>query len=279
MININFIKSFNAFVALGHRFTDFPLTLVKFHLYIGPMSPDDRLDPSTRARMAAKDMLRGLRHELERLKASRPITGVLPLRPADALHGLIETVDKIASAGEHFARDLLFTKRDQSRYADFFDPRAALANDPEAGHRFVRSRYAALKLVMARLSQDPVLISESKIAEALASLPIQAIGDPSTFEAQFTLALAHHLPITNAGSDHEQKLLFNRLAALIVGLGGVVAAHEVNRDARDLPDLISLCIEIVKLREQRLLPIFDGPAADIILASIFDELADALKDF
>lgn len=225
------------------------------------MSPDERLDPSIRARMAAKDLLRGLRHELERLKASRPVTGVLPPLPADALFGFIETVDKIASAGEHFARDLLFTKRDQSRYADFFDPRASLAHDPDAGHRFVRSRYAALKLVVPQLSNEPVLISESKIAAALSSLPVTTGDDPSVFEADFTMALAREAPISLTGTHNEVRLTCNRLASLIVGLAGVVAAHETNRNARDLPDLITLCIEVVKLKEQRLLPIFDGPAA------------------
>jgi hypothetical protein len=162
------------------------------------MSSEPRLDPATRARMAAKDMLRGLRHELERLKEARPVTRGLPPSPAEALHGLFGAVDKIASAGENFARDLLFSKRDQSRYADFFDPRAALAGDAEAGHRFVRSRYAALKLVAASLSDDPALISESKIAAALSSLPHAVDDTPTEFEAHFTLALARELPISFA---------------------------------------------------------------------------------
>lgn len=242
------------------------------------MSQDDRLDPSTRARLAAKDMLRGLKHELERLKVGRSVTGILPPLPSDALHGLFDTVDKIASAGENLARDLLFTRRDQSRYVDFFNPRPALANDPEAGHRFVRSRYAALKLVTAKLSDDPVLISESKIASALTALPIRADDHPSIFEAHFTLALAQEAPITHGGTDQQRRVI-NRLAALMVGLGGVVAAQENNREAHDLPDLIALCVDVIKLKQQRLLPIFEGPAPETILALIFDELADALKDF
>ena len=243
------------------------------------MTPDDRLDPATRARMAAKDMLRGLRHELERLKSVRPVTGLMAPLPADALQGLFKTVDRIASAGEHLARDLLFNNRDQSRYADFFDPRSALADDPDAGHRFVRSRYAALKLVASRLITKPVLISESKIAATLSSLPHAETDETPQFEAQFTLALADVTAISCDGLADSEIRSANRLAALIVGLAGVVASRETGREARDLPDLVSLCIDIAKLREARLLPIFDGPAPATVLATVFDELADALKDF
>lgn len=243
------------------------------------MSPDQRLDPATRARMAAKDMLRGLRHELERLKDARPATRGLPLHPADALHGLFETVDKLASVGEHLARDLLFSKRDQSRYADFFDPRAALAGDAEAGHRFVRSRYAALKLITASLSSETALISESKIAAALSSLPQSVEGTPTEFEAHFTLALAREAPISLSRDGQSQNSDINRLAALIIGLAGTVAIQENEREARDLPELISLCVDVVRLRQSRLMPIFDGPTPEAILAPIFEELADALRDF
>lgn len=243
------------------------------------MSSEPRLDPATRARMAAKDMLRGLRHELERLKDARPVSrGFAPL-PAEALKGFFETVDKIASAGEHFARDLLFSKRDQSRYADFFDPRAALAKDAEAGHRFVRSRYAALKLVASTLTGEPALISESKIAAALSSLPHSVDDTPTEFEAHFTLALAREAPITIAKDESDKNTKINRLAALIIGLAGTVAMRESAREARDLPELIALCVDVVKLRQSRLMPIFDGPTPDAILAPVFDELSDALRDF
>ena len=240
---------------------------------------DHRLDAATRARMAAKDMLRGLRHEIERLKTSRSGPSGLAARTGDPLQGLIETVDRIASAGEHLARDLLFTKRDISRYADFFDPRAALADDADAGHRFVRSRYAALKLTVAGLTPKSALITESKIATALAALSGQPANDPLRFEAAFTLALANDMPIAIDHSDASERLLINRLAALVIGLAGVVAVHEAQRDARDLPDLISLCVDVIKLRQSRLIPIFDGPAPEAILAPVFEELADALKDF
>lgn len=243
------------------------------------MSPEDRLDPATRARMAAKDMLRGLRHELERMKATRPASGLLPALPADALHGLLETMDRIAAAGEHLARDLLFTKRDQSRYADFFDPRAALAGDPDAGHRFVRSRYAALKLVAAALTHEAALISESKVASALSSLPPSDDKTPIAFEAHFTLSLAREAPITIANRKDAEDSDINRIAALIVGLAGTLATQDKDREDRDLPDLIALCTEIVKLRQSRLMPIFDGPTPDAILIPVFEELADALKDF
>lgn len=247
--------------------------------YSFAMTPDDRLDPATRARIAAKDMLRGLRHELERLKSDRPATGLMAPLPAEALHGLFKTVDRIASAGENLARDLLFTRRDQSRHADFFDPRSALADDPDAGHRFVRSRYAALKLVASRLVSDPVLISESKIASALSALPHAGNEEPTGFEAHFTLTLADAMPVSCDRLADQHAADINRLSALIIGLAGVVASRESGRDARDLPELIGLCIDIVKLRESRLLPIFDGPAPATILATVFDELADALKDF
>lgn len=240
---------------------------------------DHRLDVATRARMAAKDMLRGLRHEIERLKTSHSGPSGAAARAGDPLQGLLETVDKIASAGENLARDLLFTKRDMSRYADFFDPRAALAEDAEAGHRFVRSRYAALKLAVAGLTTKSALITESKIAEALADLSGVPSHDPLRFEAAFTLALAAQMPIAPDNSNTDERLVINRLAALVIGLAGVVAAHETQRDARELPDLIALCVDVVKLRQSRLIPIFDGPAADAILAPVFDELADALKDF
>jgi hypothetical protein len=229
--------------------------------------------------MAAKDMLRGLRHELERLKDARPVASGLAPLPAEALHGFFETIDKIASAGEHLARDLLFSKRDQSRYADFFDPRAALAGDADAGHRFVRSRYAALKLVMAALRAEAALISESKIATALSSLPHSVDDTPTEFEAHFTLALAREAPIAIAKHHDGQNIEINRLAALIIGLAGTVAAQENARDAQDLPDLIALCIDVVRLRQSRLIPIFDGPTPEAILAPVFDELADALRDF
>lgn len=243
------------------------------------MTPDERLDSATRARMAAKDMLRGLRHELERLKSSRPTTGLMAPLPAEALQGLFKTVDKIASAGEHLARDLLFSNRDQSRYADFFDPRSALVDDPDAGHRFVRSRYAALKLIASHLVAEPVLISESKIAKALSSLPHTETEEPIGFEAQFTITLADAMAISCDGIAEAKALDLNRLASLVIGLAGVVASREAGRDARDLPDLIALCIDIVKLKEARLLPIFEGPAPTTILAAVYDELADALKDF
>lgn len=243
------------------------------------MSPDQRLDPATRARMAAKDMLRGLRHELERLKDARPVTHGLPPLPSDALLGIFNTVDRLASAGEHLARDLLFSKRDQSRYADFFDPRAALAGDAEAGHRFVRSRYAAMKLVAAALSDQSALISESKIAAALSKLPHSVDDLPTTFEANFTLALAREAPISLAKDGAERQAEINRIASLIIGLAGTVAMQENEREARDLPELISLCVDVVQLRQSRLLPIFDGPTPDAILAPVFEELADALRDF
>lgn len=229
--------------------------------------------------MAAKDMLRGLRHELERLKEVRPVAGgILPL-PPDAFHGLFETVDKIATAGEHLARDLLFSKRDQSRYADFFDPRAALAGDADAGHRFVRSRYAALKILIASLGVDSALISESKIARALSSLPLSSDDTPAEFEARFSLAMALEAPISQAKDRQDQIVELNRMAALIIGLAGTVALQEREREARDLPDLIALCLDVVRLRQSRLLPIFDGPTPATILASVFVELADALQDF
>lgn len=243
------------------------------------MSPEHRLDPATRARMAAKDMLRGLRHELERLKDVHPVTRGLPHGPADALHGLIETVDKIASAGENLARDILFAHRDQSRYTDFFDPRAALAGDTQAGHRFVRSRYAALKLIAAHLRPEPALVSETKIAAALSSLPHAVDDTPIEFEAHFTLALARENPVTPAKKSEGETAEINHLAALIIGLAGTVASQEGQREARDLPELISLCVDVVRLRQSRLLPIFEGPTPDTILATVFDELAEALRDF
>lgn len=243
------------------------------------MSQNNRLDPATKARMAAKDMLRGLRHELDRLKGTHPVTTVLPSLPAEALLGIFSTVDRIAAAGEHLARDLLFMRRDHSRFADFFDPRAALVNDPDAGHRFVRSRYAALKLVSSSLTKQPVLISEIKIASALSSLSSLADDDANVFEANFTISLAYEAPISVAGQDEQARIHMNRLAALIVGLGGVVAAREIAREAQDLPQLMSLCGEIIKLRESRLLPVYDAATPEIILSSVFDELADALRDF
>jgi hypothetical protein len=229
--------------------------------------------------MAAKDMLRGLRHELERLKVAGPSISPLPARSIDMFTGVFDAVDRIASAGEHLARDLLFMKRDESRHADFFDPRASLADDFQAGHRFVRSRYGALKLILTRLVDEPALISESKIAEALSSLPYTESDNAAKFESLFTLALAKSVPISLAKPDAARQNELNRLAALIIGLAGVVAKHETDRAAPDLPELLSLCTDIVNLRQARLLQIFDGPAPDAILASLFDEFADALKDF
>lgn len=248
-------------------------------MYKKVMTPDDRIDSATRARMAAKDMLRGLRHEFERLKSARPVSNLLPPRPADALNGLFETVDRIATAGEHLARDLLFSGRDQSRYADFFDPRSALVADPDAGHRFVRSRYAALKLAITYFTGHATLISESKIAAALADLPTEANDNAVQFETQFTIALVSHQPITLSNQNDETLIELNRLGALVIGLAGVVAAREDGRDGRDLPELIALSSDIVSLRKTRLIPVFDGPAPDVILAPILDELAGALIGF